>query len=154
MSSAAIASPWAQKIATSKAVIGQLDLFRKPKLIPAAPGLYVPTTPDDVPEVMLCKVIPVGNGEFRLEPFREDWLNMDRQNLRLIGMENKRNTLLRLSDGGFVECIKPSPGIWLLNLTSWYNHLRRVSQTQADGEDFWEADGDNMKLYLETARWR
>ena len=143
-----------RKTESSSSLASQLDLFRQPVLRAIAPGIFVPTNPQHIPEVILCKVIECGGGQVRLEPFREDWIQMDPPSLRMIGMGNKRNTLLRLSDGGFIECVKTSPGVWLLNLTSWYNHLRRVAEAAADGEDFWATEGDNYKVYIECARWR
>lgn len=134
---------------------GQMDMFREPILRQVAPDRYVPTDPDLVPDVLLCKVIPLDNGEYTIRPFREDWIRMCNSNLKLLGLANQRDTLVRLGRAGFVEVIQASPGMFLLNLTSWYNHLRRVAQCEADGESFWEPGKGNRELYLETLReWR
>lgn len=133
----------------------QLDLFRKPLLREVAPGRYVPTDAaiKDLPEVLLCKLVPTGDGEYRLDPFREDWLRMDADSLRQIGMHRQIDTLNRLAKAGFIEIVQVAPKTSLLNLTSWYGHLRRVAEVQADGERFWEEGRGNIELYRETGGW-
>lgn len=136
-------------------ILDQLELFRKPLLREVAPGRYVPTDPaiKDLPDVLLCKLVPTGRGEYRLDPFREDWLRMDAESLHLIGMHRQIDTLNRLAKAGFIEIVQVAPKTSLLNLTSWYNHLRRVAEVQADGERFWEEGKGNIEVYRETGGW-
>lgn len=133
----------------------QLDMFRKPLLREVAPGRYVPTDPDihELPDVLLCKLTPCGNGEYRLDPFREDWLPIRKDTLQQIGMHRQVDTLNRLAKAGFIEIIAVAPQTHLLNLTSWYNHLRRVAEVQADGERFWEVGRGNIEVYREIGGW-
>lgn len=46
-----------------------------------------------------------------------------------------------------------APAAWMLNLTSYYNHLRRAAEAQADGEDFWEEGNGNREAYREAQLW-
>jgi hypothetical protein len=133
----------------------QEDLFRKPLLREIAPGRYVPTHPEahEIPDTLLCHVVPVGNGEYTIQPFREDWMRCSGKNLAKIGMERSIDTLKRLAKAGFVEMVPVAPGTYLLNLTSWYNHLRRGASAQADEEEFWEPGRGNLEAYRETGGW-
>jgi hypothetical protein len=135
--------------------VDQLDMFRQPVLREVAPGKFVPSDPHikELPEIILCRVVPLGNGEYTLQPFREDWLRMSKENLKLIGMAHQSDTLGRLAKAGFIEILPVAPGTKLLNLTSWYNHLRRVAACQADEENFWEVGKGNIELYREVGGW-
>lgn len=82
---------WDRKVKASAEFAEQLEMFRKPIFRELAPGVFAPTAGKDaeVPEVILCRVVPLGNGEYKLEPFREDWLRLDRSGLRMLGLENR-----------------------------------------------------------------
>ncbi|MDF3129267.1 hypothetical protein P0Y35_08675 [Kiritimatiellaeota bacterium B1221] len=146
---------WDRKLKSTANFIEQMDLFRKPILREVAPGKFVPTagTSEDLPDVMLCRIRDLGNGEVSLEPYREEWMRMDEDNLKLLGLEKSRHTILRLAAAGFIEALKVAPHTWMLNLTSYYNHLRRIAEAQADGENFWEEGNGNREAYREAGGW-
>jgi len=139
---------------STRKVIDQMDLFRKPLFVPVAPGVFVPTHPEEeLPDVVLCKVVDCGDGNYRLEPFREDWIEMTTPKLKLLGLENKRHTLKRLGSAGFIELCKIAPGCYMLNLTSYYGHIRRVAEWKLEDKDFWEAGRGNREAYQEAGDW-
>lgn len=146
---------WDRKLKSTEELVDQLDLFRKPVLREVAPGKFVPTAgaSEDLPEVIPCRVRDLGNGEVALVPFREDWMRMDSENLKLLGLEKAQHTVKRLAAAGFIEAIKVAPHTWMLNVTSYYNHLRRIAEAQADGENFWEEGGGNREAYRQAGGW-
>jgi len=71
-------------------------------------------------------------------------MRLTRHSIRALGFDKRLTTLVRLARAGFIEVSHPSPGIRLLNVDSWFEHLRR---TQED-PDFWDEDGENWRNYM------
>ena len=117
----------------------------KPAMVKISPGLYAPADPHvDVPETGVGMFFPDGKGRYEFSPVQERMVKMTEDLLERLGMKNRKQTMLRLSRAGFIEIVKPGPGIHLLNLDSWFNHLARVAE---DPEEFWDRAGANFKHY-------
>ncbi len=115
----------------------------KHPMIQVAPNLYAPDpVADGVPEISLGKFVPekVG-GIYRFIPVMENFVRINRDILALIGMKNQFMTMYRLQKAGFIEMVLVAPRTYLLNLSSWYNHVRRC----AEDDEFWTSA--NLKEY-------
>jgi hypothetical protein len=75
-------------------------------------------------------------------------MRLDRRLARMLGFAGQYATLHRLGWAGFIEIVSPSPGVSLLNLDSWFNHLRRC----AEDPEFWSKSGPNYRAYSEAIR--
>jgi hypothetical protein len=124
-----------------------LAMLQKGGLIEVAPGLWRPCKPGDVPEVVLARLESAGNGAYRLVPAGEAWARLDSTTVSALGFPGRWDTLLRLGIAGFIEIVKPAPGTTLLNLASWWGHLRRC----AEDPWFWD-DPRRRKTYLDACR--
>ena len=60
-----------------------------------------------------------------------------------LGFLGTWETIIRLGRAGFIEVIQVAPRVTLINIDSWYNHLRRC----AEDPDFWELSRDAIKEY-------
>ena len=76
----------------------------------------------------------LANGNWKPVPFTEHLVKLDSELAALLGFPGQFHTLYRLADSGFVEIVKVSPQVRLINLDSWFNHLRRC----AENPEFWE----------------
>lgn len=124
-----------------------LTMLQKGNLIEVAPSLYRPVNPADVPDVILARLESAGNGAYRLVPAGEAWARLDSTTVQALGFAGRWDTIMRLGLAGFIEVVKPAPGTTLLNLASWWGHLRRVSEDPW----FWENDS-RMEAYREACR--
>lgn len=115
-----------------------------PAMIQIAPGVYAKRTDaPEVQEVTLARYVPDGTGYYRLIPFQERFCRLDQKVLDLIGMSRQRMTMIRLARAGFIEMIMVAPRTYLLNLDSWFNHVRRC----AEMPDIWEPGSKYLKEY-------
>lgn len=107
----------------------------KADMVQVAPGKYVPKDPAlDPPDVTLASWVSNGDGTFRAVPFEDRLVRLTSKLAQQLGFYGQLNTLYRLGRAGFVEIIKVAPHTTLINLTSYYNHLRRC----AEDEYLWE----------------
>jgi hypothetical protein len=114
----------------------RLAAITRPDMAQIAPGKYAPTS-DKVPEMTLCTWQKAGDNHYHPVPVAERWVQVDRFLLRSLGFQGPRpraDVLLRLGRAGFIEIIRATPGCHMLNLDSWFNHLRRC----AEDPFFWE----------------
>lgn len=114
-------------------------------MIRVAPQRWVPKRPGGEPPVaIIADFVRNADGTFRLEPRKhEKMVPLTYEVARSLGMSGT-NTLRRLGRCGFIELVKVAPGRYLLNIQSWYNHLRRC----AEDPEFWE--GKNYEHYKEN----
>ena len=124
-----------------------LTLLQKGSLVEVAPGMYRPTNPADVPEIVLARLAATGNGAYRLVPAGEAWVRLCTEVVSALGFCGSWDTILRLSAAGFVETVKIAPGTTLLNMQSWWGHLRRCSEDPW----FWE-EPKRRECYLDAVR--
>jgi len=114
------------------------------KMVQIAPSLFVPrgTNPHTPPELILCNVVPNGEGLYRLEP--RTWERFERVNSglsRKLGLGSRTDTLRRLIRGGFVGGARVAPKLYTINLESYWTHYDRC----ADDPGYW----DNPKVRAE-----
>jgi len=118
--------------------------LQKGSLVQIAPGLYRSAEgvdPDSIPDVILARTVRAVDGAVRLVPAGEQWVRLDSDVVRALGFAGDCKTLLRLGMAGFIEIVRVAPRCKLLNLSSWWGHVRRVSEDQ----DFWSPDDSKGK---------
>lgn len=120
---------------------------RKVQMIQIAPGKFRPHSPDEIPpEVVITDVIQDNDGTYHLAP--RDWEHMTRVTSKLcqlMGLGKSSMTLRRLINSGFVDGARIAPQFYLVNLTSWTNHVKRC----AEDPFFWD-EPKRRKAYRET----
>jgi hypothetical protein len=118
-----------------------------PSMIEVAPGRFVPTNELEIPEVSLCTWKPFVDGTYSPVPQRERFIKLSSKVAKLLGVESRNlGPLYRLSRMGCIEVIQAAPRLHLINLTSWYNHLRRC----AEDPEFWEEGRGYIEEYRKT----
>lgn len=142
--------PAQDPVASNEPLTKRLLAATRPAMIQVAPGKYAPFRKGaNPPAVSLCTWAQNDDGTFSPLPFTERLVRLDTQVAAQLGFEgHQRNTLRRLGEAGFIDLIKITPGCTLLNLDSYYNHLRRC----AENPDFWNRDGKNFRVYLTCLR--
>lgn len=80
------------------------------------------------PEYVLCRMVQMREGEFRLEPVTVDmWVKMKENFCRSLGIELSDATLKRLGRAGFVQMSFPGPQAILVNVQSLLEHLKNTA---------------------------
>jgi len=131
----------------SESIRSKLGNAAKKGMRQVSPGVYVPEDASmDVPEVAICAFVRNRDNTYKLEVVAERLVRLTDDVIRALGLVGQRATLRRLARAGFVEIVQVAPKVRLLNLDSYFNHLRRVTED----EDFWDRDGGNFKLYQEN----
>jgi hypothetical protein len=116
----------------------------RPPVYQVAPNLWAPDpAADGIPEMTLARFVEERPGAYRLVPVMENMARVNADLLKKIGMPSQFLTLYRLARAGFIEMIRIAPHTYLLNLDSWYNHVRRC----AEDEEFWEKGRGNREEY-------
>jgi hypothetical protein len=115
-------------------------------MVQVAPGRWMVNGGGEPPEVVIASLSKRGDGTYECLPITERMAALDAALVRRLGFSSDRGrTLKRLAMAGFIEIVYPSPKRALINLDSYYNHLRRV----AEDPEFWKNDA-NRKAYTET----
>lgn len=115
-------------------------------MVQIAPGLYAKhSDAKRAQEMTIAAYIEdaPGSAVYRLVARPERMVRITKHLLELLGMPRQRMTLMRLSAAGMIEIVKPAPNTCLLNLDSWFNHLRRC----AEDPDIWAPGGKYLKEY-------
>jgi hypothetical protein len=130
------------------ATTAQLRKATAPVMVPVAPHLYAldPNCPR-APEFSIGKYLEVAPGKFKFVPVLEHFARVDNRVLSELGIANQWHTLCRLARAGFIELIAIAPRCYLLNLDSYYNHVRRCAE---GGEGFWSEGKGNLEAYREA----
>jgi hypothetical protein len=115
---------------------------RRPGWVEVTPGRWARRRPGKLPGHVVCRALDNGDGTVRFEPLPEKMVKITPEVTTALGLGRRADTLHRLGRAGFVEVLFPSPNLALLNVDSYMNHLRRVSE---DGE-FW-ARKANLEAY-------
>jgi hypothetical protein len=95
-----------------------------------ADNLRTPSPPP--PEMVLCNVVPNGDGLYRLEP--RTWERFERVDSglsRKLGLGTRTDTLRRLIRGGFVGGARVAPKLYTVNLDSYWAHYERCAEDPA-----------------------
>lgn len=106
---------------------------------------------------MLYDLIPQGDKTFKPVARTHDrHVRLTRRVLRNLGIGITYAALRRLGQGGFIHVTHVAPGVYTLDLPSFYEHLRRV---EAD-EEFWErtiempGNNGNVRKITNAQRYR
>jgi hypothetical protein len=129
-----------------QALPDRLKEATRPAMVATAPGKFVPYKTESPPDVSLCTWQANSDGTFTPIPHTERMVRLNRRLARFLGFTDRYDTLLRLGRAGFVELVQISPHYTLMNLDSWFNHLRRC----AEDADFWDKQRDNYKEYCKS----
>jgi hypothetical protein len=125
----------------------RLKQATKPMMVQVSPGHYAPAVRSGKsPDMCLCYWHDNGDGTLSPKPVNQRLIRLDSSLAKLLGFAGQYVTILRLGEAGFIEIIKATPGLTLINLDSWFNHLRRC----AEDSEFWDKRGKNYQLYKTT----
>lgn len=124
----------------------------RPAMVPAGPGRWRPREGEDAPKVCVCRWVQLSDGTFRPEPFPYRWAQVTRELLQELGfapdasVRSRSDTLQRLAAAGFVRLARISPGVTLLDLDSWQEHLWRCLADPF----YWEEGSEAREKYAEA----
>lgn len=123
----------------------RMRLVSRPTMVCVAPGVYRPKDPaEQVPEVTISAWCRQSDGSYRPVPVQENFVRLDPRLASMLGFKGTTfNTLRRLGHAGFVEIIPIAPQTTFINLTSWYNHLKRC----VEDPEFWSPGKGNLEHY-------
>lgn len=124
-------------------LIERLKIATKPAMVMVAPGRYAPAIKGKTPDMCICFWQDNGDGTMRPYPVNQRLVRLDSNVARLLGFAGQYCTLRRLGEAGFIEIVKAAPGFTLINLDSWFNHLRRC----AEDPEFWDKSKKNYLTY-------
>ena len=135
---------WKQRVNLS----GPLRAKVGAQMIRVAPGEYVPLCPDDqAPRAVLAVWERTAAGTYRAVPMTDRMLRLNAELAAVLGFFGSYDTLYRLGRAGFIEMIKIAPHTTLLNVDSYYRHMRRC----AEDPWYWE-NAERMRQYGEAIR--
>lgn len=115
----------------------------RPAMVQVAPGKWVPYKTDVPPEISLCRWQSNGDGTFSPLPHTERMVRLNKHLAKLLGFGAYWRPLHRLARMGCIELIQVAPRYHLLNIDSWFGHLRRT----AEDPDFWERGKGYLEEY-------
>jgi hypothetical protein len=119
-------------------------LYPQRRLIEIAPGeKCVPLPKEEIPEIAIARMQPVGDGTYRPVLITHEPLIPVSLAAKLLHVPYYIPR--RLARAGFIEIIEATPGRHVLNLASWFKHLEAV---RAD-PDFWSRE-KNQRRYREA----
>jgi hypothetical protein len=99
-----------------------------------------------LPDVCLATFRPMKDGTVELLPITDRLVALTPPLVKRLGFsDDDASTLQRLATAGFIEIVRVSPHRRLINLDSYYNHLRRV----AEDPEFWDNEA-NRAAYREA----
>lgn len=131
----------------------RLAAATKKTMTQVAPGenVYTPEPGQDAPEFVLAKFVRIQNtNTYKLIPYSQRMARVNEKLMSLLGFPSSQDrpvqyqTLRRLANAGFIEMIQISPGTWMLDVDSWFRHLRYCVQNP----DCWEQGSEDRKTYL------
>jgi hypothetical protein len=138
--------PTATCIPRAQKLVTKLSAATAPELIQIAPGRWMPNGGGKLPDVCLATFRRMNDGTVELLPITERLFALTEPLVKRLGFtDGDASTLQRLATAGFIEIVRVSPHRRLINLDSYYNHLRRV----AEDPEFWDNE-DNRAAYREA----
>ena len=106
------------------------------QMIRVSPGEYVPICPtDQAPAAVLAIWERTASGTYRAVPMPDRMLRLTATLASVLGFQGSYDTLYRLGRAGFIEMIKVAPHTTLLNVDSYYRHLRKCAEDPWYWED-------------------
>jgi len=131
-------------------ITDRLRELSKPVMVQVAPGKWAPRSGRIAPDFTIAQWRPNGDGTFTPVPSEEHMVRLTRKLVsKLVGESIQMTTFYRLARAGYIEIIQPVPQLRLLNLDSWYNHLRRC----AENPEIWESGSKWRKAYQQAQGW-
>lgn len=125
------------------------DLTR-PDMVQVAPGRWAPAPGRKPPDFTIAEWHQNPDGTFTPVPHPERMVRLTRKLVaRLVGESIQMHTFYRLARAGFIEIVHPVPGMRLINIDSWYNHLRRCSETP----EMWGPESKFLRAYRMAQGW-
>jgi hypothetical protein len=138
-----------QPAVTRPPINQRLQEAARPDMVQVAPGRWAPRPGRKAPDMTLATWQQNADGTYTPTPMTERMVKLTRKLTTLLGFPGQFETIRRLGRAGYVECIKLTPHIYMLNLDSWFGHMRRC----AEDPDFWDADGKNLRAYRQAQGW-
>jgi hypothetical protein len=128
-----------QTIPVTERLATKLRSATAPEMVQVAPGRWMVNGGGKPPEVVIASLSARGDGTYECLPITERLAALTAALIKRLGFSSDRGrTLKRLAMAGFIEIIYPSPRRALINLDSYYNHLRRV----AEDPEFWQDEAN------------
>lgn len=135
---------WKERVNLPQSLRAQVS----PEMVRVAPGEYAPLDPKrTAPAAVLSVWRATGSGTYRAEPITDRMLRLNQQLAKVLGFQGSYDTIYRLGRAGFIEIVKVAPHTTLLNVDSYYRHLRAC----ADDPWFWENE-ERAGRYSEAVR--
>lgn len=124
----------------------------RPDLVRIAPGRHAWVLRDKCakpPRYVMCTWAAQHDGSFVPIPVAGRLVRVCSEMLALLGFNTGRKssryeTLYRLANAGLIEMVRISPGVWLLDLDSWYRHLCNCMNTP----EMWDEESEDRQHYL------
>ena len=121
-------------------------------MVRVAPGVHawVPRDAAAPPDgYALCRWSRREDGTFAPVPVPGRWVRLNTESASTLGFgdgteRSRYDTVLRLGRAGFIETVQVSPGVWLLDLDSWFRHLADCM----DAPDRWDEGSPDREEYL------
>jgi hypothetical protein len=122
--------------AEQEPLAARLKRLTSPVMVCVAPGLYRPLDASKpIPDITVSAWVPDRSGFYRAVPVQDNFVRWDRRMADMLGFKGRNYaTILRLGKAGFIELVKIAPFTQFINLTSFWNHIRRC----AEDPEFWE----------------
>jgi hypothetical protein len=118
---------------TTKPLSTRLAAITARRMIPVAPGRYVSAQGKSAPDFTFARWSRRPDGHYELLPEETHMVRLTGSVIRMLGFNERADTIFRLARAGFVEVVQIAPKTTMLNLDSWWNHVRRC----AEDPDFW-----------------
>lgn len=116
----------------------------KPEMVQVAPGKWIRNSGGEPPEVSLVHWQKNEDGTYIPLAFTDRLARLDKELLKEMKLNmGLYSTIRRLGEMGCIETIRIAPRVILINMDSWYNHLRKC----AENPDLWEEGGPYLKEY-------
>jgi len=123
-----------------------------PDMVRVAPGrhAWVPAEKArrEVARHVLCRWSRQPDGTYAPVPLPYRLVRMTPELTAMLGFVSggravRADTLLRLSNAGFIDCVRVSPGCWMLDLDSWFRHLQECMEDP----EYWDEGGEARRRY-------
>jgi hypothetical protein len=126
---------------------GKAPAASSPKMVEVAPHRFVQLEMNFKPaEIVLCDVVEQADGSFKLVPRTfESLVRVSNELSQKLGLGKTTDTLRRLIRGGFVDGARTAPGVYTVNLASYFAHFKKC----AENPDYW-ANPKVLAVYRET----
>ena len=132
-------------------VSGRMSELARPDMVRVSPDkdCWVPKPGAQVPQLTVCRWSKSGEG-FKPVPVGGKWVRLSAGLCAELGFRDvsrwrKHETMMRLYRAGFIDMVQPSPGVWLLDIDSWFRHLKNC----AENPDIWEDGSEDRETYLQ-----